>query len=595
MVNVINKQILVYTCLCVSLSGCIESSYFRPLVSETRPYISAPAEKEIKRITRDSSDPVASLIAAKHLPRYQIILYACQQALELPDRFNMEWNLLCAQRIVDFIKDEKEVLYGGRALQLLYGEATSRIFRFVRDQGENSAEVLFEDRNFVIFKRNDSDDVRGFTELLESSHYQLFQFDHRYDRAGFGVPFVGFQENRLAEPIDALYPPEGRSYAYTGIVDFTPEPRRDRYVVKLQLLDPASQYVVFGRREYPLAADFSAPYAYLLSRSSLRQLAWSGFFEFEKTLDHLGLFLMQPYDPDKIPIVMIHGMLSSPREWTQLTNTVFGTDLAQRYQVWHYVYPTSAPFLYSARIFRQKLDHTRVLLDPELDDFATNHMVFVAHSMGGLLTKTLAVNSESRLWDTSFLTPVDELKLLPADREELRKIFFFEAESYVKRIVFLGTPHHGSEFVHSFVGGLGSTVSRRPVAMKSLMIRVTTDNPNCMTDEMKDILARGGPTSVQGLSPDHPLIGAFASIPLNPITPFHTIIGSGSENSSGEISDGIVTYASAHLEGAESEFVLPVRHTKYDEPVVIATIVGILRLHLDRNDGLPDRDTKRNR
>lgn len=583
--NVFKKQIIVFTCLCVSLAGCIESSYIRPLVSEAKPRISIPAEQEIRRIVRDSSDPVASLIAAKHLPQYQVILYACRQALELPDRFNMEWNLLCAQRIVDLIKNEQEVLHGGQALQLLYGEATSRIFRFVRDQSDNSGEVLFEDGNFVIFKRSDSDDVRGFTELLESSQYKLIQFDHRYVRAGFGVPFVGFQENRLAEPIDALYPPEGRSYAYTGIVDFTPEPGRGRYVVKLQLLDPASQYVAFGRCEYPLAGDFSAPYAYLLSRTSLRQLAWSGFFEFEKTLDHLGLFLMQPYDPDKIPIVMIHGLLSSPREWTQLTNTIFGNDLAHRYQVWHYVYPTSAPFLYSARILRQKLEHTRLLLDPELDDFATNHMVFVAHSMGGLLTKALAVNSESKLWDAAFLTPVDELRLSPTDREELRSIFFLAAESNVKRIVFLGTPHHGSGFAHSFVGGLGSTVSRRPVAMKSLMIRVTTDNPECMTDEMKGILTRGGPTSVQGLSPDHPLIGAFASIPLAPNIPFHTIIGSGSGNSSDEISDGIVTYASAHVEGAESEFVLPVRHTRYDEPEVIATIEGILRLHLDSIDG----------
>jgi hypothetical protein len=587
--NVIKKRIIIYTCLCVSLSGCIESTYIRPLVSETEPHIIIPAENEIRRIARESSDPVATLIAAKHLPRYQVIQYACQQAMELPDRLNMEWNLLCAQRIVDLIKNQQEVLRGGQALQLLYGEAASRIFRFVRDQSDNSAEVLFEDRNFVIYKRSDSDDVRGFTELLESDHYQLSQFDHRYSRAGFGVPFVGFQENRLAEPIDALYPPEGRSYAYTGIVDFAPEPGRGRYVAKLHLLDPASQYVAFGRCEYPLAGDFSAPYAYLLSLSPLRQLAWSGFFEFERTQDHLGLFLMQPYDPEKIPIVMVHGLLSSPREWTQLTNTVFGTELARRYQVWHYVYPTSAPFLYSAKILRQKLEQARVLLDPELDDFATKHIVFVAHSMGGLLTKALAVNSESRLWDAAFLTPVDELKLSPTDREELRSIFFLEPESYVKRIVFLGTPHHGSEFAHSFVGGLGSTVSRRPVAMKSLLIRVTTDNPYCMTDEMKGILTRGGPTSVQGLAPDHPLIGAFASIPVTPNTPFNTIIGSGSGTSNAEISDGIVTYASAHLEGAESEFVVPVRHSKYDEPEVVATIVDILQLHLDHIDRPPDR------
>jgi hypothetical protein len=69
----INKQIIVYTCLFTCLSGCIESTYIRPLVSETKPRISMPAEKEIRLIARNSSDPVASLMAAQHLPQYQII------------------------------------------------------------------------------------------------------------------------------------------------------------------------------------------------------------------------------------------------------------------------------------------------------------------------------------------------------------------------------------------------------------------------------------------------------------------------------------------------------------------------------------------
>ena len=116
-----------------------------------------------------------------------------------------------------------------------------------------------------------------------------------------------------------------------------------------------------------------------------------------------------------------------------------------------------------------------------------------------------------------------------------------------------------------------------------------------MTDEMKGILARGGPTSVQGLSPAHPLVRVFASIPLPPDIPFHTIIGSGSRTARGDISDGIVTYASAHVEGAESEIVVPVKHTKYDEPESVAVIVDIMQRHIDRIDRSSDRDTQRNR
>lgn len=594
--NRTKKQIAVFPWLCVLLSGCVELSYIRPVVSDSKPAISIPAAEEIRHIALSNEDPIAGLIEAKYLPQFQVAQYACQYARRLPDQVNVRWYLLCAQTIVDLTRNQREVLHGGQALQELYNEASSRIFAFVKDQPKTVGEVLYEDQNFVIPNSNDNGQVQDFTELLVSSNYKLSQFDDRYAREGFGIPLIGFKDNRLSSPVDALYPPEGRSYAYTGIVDFKPKTMHGKYVIELQLLDPGHiSYVNFGRCEYPLAADFSAPYAYLLSRSSLKQLAWSGFFAFEKTEDHLGLFLMQSYDPKKIPIVMIHGLLSSPREWAQLTNTIFGSSLADRYQVWHYVYPTAAPFLYSAYILKQKLEQARLLLDPELDDTATNNIIFVAHSMGGLLTKSLAMNSGSQLWDAAFTTDINTLHLLPADREALRSIFFLTSKSYVKRIVFLGTPHRGSEFADSLIGYLGSTLTRRPAAMKSLLKRVTTDNPYCLTDAMKSVLVRGGPTSVRGLSPEHPLTRVFASIPLPSDIPFHTIIGSGSRNKDGEIGDGIVTYASAHLEGAASESILPVRHTKYDDPIVIDAIVDILQLHLDTIARVPDKDRFRNR
>ena len=588
--NVKTKWV-VWVLLYLALSGCVELSYIRPVISDTKPPISIQANKEIQRIARSSDDPVASLIEAKQLPQFQVAQYACERAQVLPDRVNMEWHLLCAKIIVDLIRKQHDVLDGGQTLQQRYNESTARIFTFVRAQRRAGRETLYKDQNFAILKNPGTVQINGFNELLESDNYKLGRFDQRYMRDGFGVPYIGFQKHQPTEPVDVLYPPEGRSYAYTGTVDFKRDPINKRYIAELKLQNPTRvTHVAFGGCEYPLASDFSAPYAYLLSRSSLKQLAWSGFFEFERAEDHLGLFLMQPYDPDKIPLVMIHGLLSSPQEWAQLTNTVLGTDLTRRYQVWHYVYPTSAPFLYSAHILSQRLQQARKLLDPELGDFATNHMVFVAHSMGGLLTKALAIDSESRLWDTAFSAHIEKLTLSPADRKEIRSIFFLEPKPYVKRIVFLGTPHHGSEFADSFFGGIGSSLTRRPVAMKSLLTRVTTHNPLCMTDEMKDILIRGGPTSVKGLSPDHPLTRTFASIPISPNIPFHTIIGSGSGSNGGEISDGIVTYASAYIDGAESEFVFPVKHTKYDEPEVVDAIVGILRLHLDKVNLLKDRE-----
>jgi hypothetical protein len=119
----------------------------------------------------------------------------------------------------------------------------------------------------------------------------------------------------------------------------------------------------------PLAADFSVPWAAALARAGkLNQL---------RVLDMITpqpkreprLYLMEPYDPNKEPLIMIHGLLSTPLAWAELSNDLWADEtIRRRYQIWHYLYNTSAPALYSSRLLRAQLRELRQLLDPENDD-----------------------------------------------------------------------------------------------------------------------------------------------------------------------------------------------------------------------------------
>jgi hypothetical protein len=59
--------------------------------------------------------------------------------------------------------------------------------------------------------------------------------------------------------------------------------------------------------------------------------------------------------------------------------------------------------------------------------------------------------------------------------------------------------------------------------------------------------------------------------------PYHSIIGDRGRGDMPNSSDGVVPYESSHLEGAQSESIVPVRHTAFDQPATVAEVDRILR------------------
>ena len=85
----------------------------------------------------------------------------------------------------------------------------------------------------------------------------------------------------------------------------------------------------------PLETDLTTPLAYLLAHSGLERISYEGFLRPEKVERLSGIYLMEPYQPGKIPVLLVHGLLSSPETWATLYNDLRADPvLRERYQFW---------------------------------------------------------------------------------------------------------------------------------------------------------------------------------------------------------------------------------------------------------------------
>jgi pimeloyl-ACP methyl ester carboxylesterase len=402
---------------------------------------------------------------------------------------------------------------------------------------------------------------------------------HRYRQDGIGAPLVAVRENRGRDPIEQFYPPEAITRALTAHLEAGPEKDGVREV-EIRLLCPLVHHEVEGPGgPQLLAADYTAPWATLLSRT--------GPLHARGVLDALTptpsrpsrLYLMQPYDPKKEPLLMIHGLYATPLIWARISNELWGEpEIRQRYQIWHYHYNTSAPALYSARLLRAQLAELRTLLDPDGNDPAMRRMTLLAHSMGGLISKALVVRPGDAYWDAAFTVPPASLKLSPEDRAMLEDAFEWEPIPAIHRIIFVAVPHRGSAYADNFIGRIGRSLTSAPSGFQEFYRRISTSNPGAFTPAYAE-LGEGRLNSVGSLSPNQPTLKILADLPFAHPVKVYSIIGNrGLPGPLETSSDGVVPYTSSHLKDAESELVVPTNHWTYKHPAAIEEIKRILRM-----------------
>jgi hypothetical protein len=421
----------------------------------------------------------------------------------------------------------------------------------------------------------------SFEEWTPADDFDIAGFRHRYVAPGLGIPLVGFHRNLHRTPEEDYEPVPGITRCATALLEA--EPGRG---VHLRLLDPA-QHPTFrlGGRERALAADRTAPLARLIDKDDLAGEALRGFTNLAKFGRKPGLVLLEPYDPRRVPVVLVHGLRSSPLIWRDLTNQILGEpDLRARLQVWVYFYPTAVPALVSSDDLRSQLRAARALFSRPGQPPALNDLVLVGHSMGGLVCRPLVTESGEALWKAVIREQPGAAAAQPgplsAHDEALHRLLVFHPEPYVRRVIFIATPHRGSAWADNWLGRLVGGQISIPDDFSEAWKEVISLNPQ----EMNPFLAQNARgrnlNSVRALSPHNPVLLALADLPVAPGIPFHTITGDRGRGDGAKASDGVVTYASSHLTGAASECVVPAGHFLTNEPACTDEVIRILRLQL---------------
>ncbi len=430
-----------------------------------------------------------------------------------------------------------------------------------------------------------------FGPLLFCKDFKVTGLDNHYRGFGLGVPLIA---TRAPEAPPSRYLPPKASFPVTAFFRFEggvgelAQCRSGR----LELYNPlAVQAVDIRGRSVPLETDLTTPLGYFLAESNLEESAYTGFVWGDKIRNQTGLRMLAPYQPGKIPVVLVHGLLSSPLTWAPVFNDLQADPvLRERFQFWYYFYPTGEPYLNAAADLRRELAQLRQELDPEHKDAALDQMVFAGHSMGGLVSRLLTVEGGDDFWRLVSTTPLDRLKLKDPTRKELQQTFYFHKQDCVRRVIFLATPHHGSELSPSTLGRLAVKVVRLPRNLVDVMHDLATENP----DLEAALRQRPLPTSVDLLAPDAPALELLASRPRPSAVCYHSVIGvvpgrKGRLESwltgEGGPGDGVVPYASAHLDGTRSELVVPADHFHvHHHPLAVLEVRRILLEHLREVD-----------
>ena len=399
-----------------------------------------------------------------------------------------------------------------------------------------------------------------FTDFKPASEVRQKTIHRKIRQDGIGGALVGVHK---ATPLDAFSPRVGFTAPVTAVLDFK---GRD---VTLTLIDPGQKPKVrVAGVERTVDADFSAPLAYYPQKSEY----WNGIMgalHVSAYMSTTGLYMLEPYDADRIPLIFVHGLISTPQMWRNVVNEINSDPVVRgRYQCGVFGYPTGNPPAYSALRFREELAKY-YQLHPR-----ARGCVLVGHSMGGLVSHMQATTVSRESWDVIGKDKAAKFFAHVKKGDLVDKASTFHASPHVDRLVFICTPHRGSEVALGNLGALGRKLISLPVDITSTVTGSLGDTVGILT-------GGGMPNSVTGLSPSNPMLKVLDARPIE--APYHTILGDSGKGNSPNSSDGFVKYWSSHLAAAKSEKIVPGTHSACELPETLDELRRILHLHLQEN------------
>ncbi len=577
---------------------------------------------------------------------------------------------------VDIITDNEASIANRAPLR---GDSTKQVKVMAIKVDDYSLGVYLPNENNYL--QNARNQTSALADLVSTYQLRLSGLNSISKRSGLGVPLVASLDERYTATIRQLLKSSlsGRLQASTSKGDADDSDPIDRifptgHLLVTGLITPTGTNVldVLSSRQldvhlynpyqsksatilgdaYPIAANFSAGYGMWLAENQLSGVGFLNLLTRNQSTTLPKLFMLEPYDPDKEVIIMLHGLASSPDTWVNLTNDIFNDDeLRNNYQVWQIFYPTNLPILENRYQIQKLIAATYQQTDPSGQNRASNNSVIISHSMGAVIARMMLSNANLEdnliaLDDQNVLTASEKTKIANVLKEsfgenKLDKRLRLHALPQVDTAVFLSAPFRGTDYADRWFTralqriiylpvGLVKTVtdnlttiategdlSKNPLGAlylqngasqlsdKSSFIQLTKDIEITNGVTYHSIIANDDPDITEGLAqaqPDNAKIDLSQVQPDDnnvnddnssvstitndmssantPLVAAVTVEGDISQTITKRLSDGIVPYTSAHLEGAASETIINGGHSIQKNPQTILTLRRILHQHL---------------
>ena len=321
---------------------------------------------------------------------------------------------------------------------------------------------------------------------------------------------------------------------------------------------------------YTLTANYSVPYGLWLSDHQLGKAGYFTLLNREENLRMPHVFMLEPYQPNKKIIVMIHGLASSPETWVSLTNNIMGDQkLRDHYQVWQVFYSTNMPIFESRFQINALLKQAFAQVQPNTP--SAQDAVLIGHSMGGIISRLLVSDIDISAQAIPLMNYEQNTQL--QRNPIIRERFVFKPLQPISRAIFIAAPHHGTEYADRWFTNLAKKLVVLPLSfLDDVNIKIPNSNNSSIG------LIKSGPAD---LSEKSRFMLLTKQILPSKTIPYHSIIGNQSKTTFVEqMSDGVVPYQSSHLEGAVSEKIISGGHSIHESPDAILELRRILRAHL---------------
>ena len=565
--------------------------------------------ESLKRFALESryrKDPVAALSTlnqqARANPEPDLVFALAELSWIESKRLERRHRAESIDRILDVLSYAHDYLFGPELANArqptdpryrlacdLYNGALDRLLREaqangvkIEANGEFSLKAKGREQVFKVVLRDSPWGPDDIDQVILASSFDVSGLPTMNYQYGLGVPLIAVRRSdKNAEGPERFYPPE-MAFPLTAFI--TP-PSRLRNPVKgdenreltLELIDPLRIRAV-GTPPMPTESDLTTPLAYMWSRSDLNRYRWTGLLRPGNAAGRAGLMLIRPYEPGKVPVVMVHGLASSPLAWVAMVNDLLlDPRIQERYQFMLYMYPTGIPIPIAAAGLRDTLQQAEQTfrLEDGRPDPAFYKMVLLGHSMGGLLSHAMAVDSDQKFWELNTYVPFPQIKGPPEVLEELQRYMFFNAQPFVGRVVFLAVPHRGSDLSRGVVGRVSSNLISADDHVSGLLNRLVRDNPDAFPRRFRRV-----PTSIETLDTESPYLKALLAMKPGPGVHFHSIIGSERPEGKENTTDGVVPYRSSHVDGVKSEVIVQSNHGVQTNPYAIMEVHRILLEHI---------------